>query len=179
MRRICHLDCCSTKSYGAGSVPSLPDKAFLDSQVQRAEQNVGFIRLFVTCNDVQLIWKEDLTVKLDVCAWGSAINDKASDRMNKRVLIAAVQLCQRKCNYGLTYTVSTKYMLLNIPFWEFNSCVLIPLSVLIFIVVVIAFFLQNRQVHAKWQDCLKLSSNVHGEIENVEGKLSVSSCVTF
>lgn len=68
--------------------------AVLDSQVQRAEGNVGLIRLFVSYSDVQMIWKEDfLTVKLELCAWGWAINDKTNDRMKKRVLIVAVGLC--------------------------------------------------------------------------------------
>lgn len=34
-----------------------------------------------------------LTVKLDLCAWGNTIYDKTNDRINKRVLIVAVQLC--------------------------------------------------------------------------------------
>lgn len=36
-----------------------PIKLSLQTQVQRAGRNVGFIRLFVSCGDVQLIWKED------------------------------------------------------------------------------------------------------------------------
>lgn len=89
---VCRVDCVALLRWHCPM--SAWWSSVLHSQVQRAEGNEGFIRLFVSCSDVQMIWKEEiLTVKLELCAWGRAINDKTNDRMKKRVLIVAVGLC--------------------------------------------------------------------------------------
>lgn len=56
--------------------------------------NVGLSGPFISSDDVQMIWKEDFwQLNWIFAPEGSAISDKTNDRMNERVLIAAVRLC--------------------------------------------------------------------------------------
>lgn len=144
MRSVCHLDHCSTMSNWAGSVPCLPDK--LSSPYRCREQGIMSVLSGCSLAAMMYSWSERriLTVKLNLCAWGTAINDKPNDRMNKRVLIAGCSVVLKGSVTVDWHTRCLPSLILHIPSWEINGCVLIAFSVLTFIGVAEVALPQNR-----------------------------------